>query len=86
MSLKMYHVSFVHFYVVYYRLVLLCKYIFPLHYSNFVLIINIDDTTVCNKIQSSTKSCLNGGFMLSTRPATCVCPPGFKGQFCEIGN
>ncbi|XP_016657825.1 uncharacterized protein LOC100161662 isoform X1 [Acyrthosiphon pisum] len=43
-----------------------------------------DDTTVCNKIQSSTKYCLNGGFVQSTRQK-CVCPPGFKGQFCEIG-
>lgn len=44
-----------------------------------------DNTSVCDKMTtSSTKSCLNGGFMVSTR-STCVCPPGFKGEFCEIG-
>ncbi|KAL4084644.1 hypothetical protein QTP88_027571 [Uroleucon formosanum] len=63
-----------------------CKPQEPFTYTTPLLhILGNDNTGVCNKTtESSTKSCLNGGFMHSTR-LTCVCPPGFKGQFCEIG-
>ncbi|VVC28416.1 Fibronectin type III,EGF-like, conserved site,Immunoglobulin-like fold [Cinara cedri] len=34
-------------------------------------------------IKTSTKLCLNGG--LKIKNSKCVCPPGFKGEFCETG-
>lgn len=49
----------------------------------FIILGNVKNN-ICNKNSTSTKSCLNGGYMLPTRSA-CVCPPGFIGQFCEIG-
>lgn len=30
-------------------------------------------------------SCLNGGYKKSKND-TCICPPGFTGAECEIGN
>uniref|UniRef100_A0A2H8TRV2 Tyrosine-protein kinase receptor Tie-1 n=1 Tax=Melanaphis sacchari TaxID=742174 RepID=A0A2H8TRV2_9HEMI len=47
----------------------------------FVILGN-DENSINNK--TSTTSCLNGGYMLQTK-STCVCPPGFIGQFCEKG-
>ncbi|XP_060872331.1 uncharacterized protein LOC132946371 [Metopolophium dirhodum] len=29
--------------------------------------------------------CLNGGYYIITESSKCVCPPGFKGKFCETG-
>ncbi|XP_029345769.1 angiopoietin-1 receptor-like [Acyrthosiphon pisum] len=29
-------------------------------------------------------SCLNGGYIIK-KSLKCICPPGFKGQFCETG-
>lgn len=43
---------------------------------------------VWNKTAKSSPEtiCLNGGYELSDQTSTCVCPPGFKGQFCEQGT
>ncbi|XP_060850877.1 uncharacterized protein LOC132929506 isoform X2 [Rhopalosiphum padi] len=52
----------------------------------FIILENdmVKNTTYNNISTSSTKSCLNGGHLEPIK-STCVCPPGFIGQFCEIG-
>lgn len=37
------------------------------------------------KKSASKISCLNGGYKKSKND-TCICPPGFTGADCEIGN
>ena len=45
-------------------------------------------TEECNSDVCSTTSCLNGGRCIATSPdkGICLCPLGYAGNHCEIGN
>ncbi|XP_060854158.1 tenascin-like isoform X2 [Rhopalosiphum padi] len=44
---------------------------------------NILENGVVKRSDEFLNPCLNGGYF--TKLSKCVCPPGFKGQFCETG-